>query len=212
MRRLTLVLADDHPIVLDGLERLFELEPDFEIVARCREGEEALRAVRELRPRLVILDVRMPGLGGLEVLAAMAAERLPGRAVLLAAALDERQLAEAIRLGARGVLLKESAPERLLEAVRRVAAGGEWFDPAVSGAVLRGALARGAAADGSAQLTPRETEIVRMVGSGLRNRAIAQRLAIGEGTVKIHLHNIYEKLAVDGRVALILRAQKLGIV
>lgn len=206
-----LVFADDHPIVLDGLEQLFRLEGDFTVVARCRSGEEALRQLRERRPRVLILDLRMPELGGLEVLQAVVAERLPTRVVLLAAALDDEQLLEAVRLGVAGVVLKEMAPERLVEAVRVVAAGGQWIDRATLNRALRSALARKNVPP-PATLTPRETEIVRMVASGLRNRAIADQLEIGEGTVKMHLHNIYQKLEIDGRVALILKAQKMGVV
>jgi DNA-binding NarL/FixJ family response regulator len=196
--------------VLDGLEQLFRFEPSVRIVRRCRSGDEALRAVRELAPRVLVLDVRMPGLGGLEVLAALANERLPTRVVLLTAALDDDQLAESIRLGARGIVLKEMAPQLLLDAVREVAAGGRWLDPAMVDRAL-GRLAGQERAGESVRLTPRESEIVRMVASGLRNRDIAERLEITEGTVKMHLHNIYEKLEVGGRVELTLRAQKLGL-
>ena len=143
------------------------------------------------------------------MLQAIAAEQLPTRVVLLAAALEDDQLREAIRLGAAGVVLKEMAPERLVEAVRAVAAGGQWIDSAMLARLLR--PTREATASLAEALTPREREIVRMVASGLRNRAIAERLEIGEGTVKMHLHNIYEKLQVDGRVALTLRAQRLGL-
>jgi DNA-binding NarL/FixJ family response regulator len=210
MSAIDIVLADDHPIVLDGLEQLFRFEPSLRIVARCRSGEEAVRAVRELRPRILVLDVRMPGIGGLEVLAAIAREKLPTRVVLLAAALDDAQLAASIRLGARGIVLKEMAPQLLLDAVREVAGGGRWLDPGMVDRVL-GGIAAGGSAGESPRLTPRESEIVRMVASGLRNRDIAERLVIGEGTVKMHLHNIYEKLDVGGRVELTLRAQKLGL-
>jgi DNA-binding NarL/FixJ family response regulator len=205
-----LVIADDHPIVLDGLDQLFRLEPDLRVVARCRGGDEALRAVRAHRPQVLVLDVRMPGMGGLEVLAALAEERSPTRVVLLAAALDDRQLATAVRLGACGIVLKEMAPQLLLEAVREVAAGGQWLERGTLGRALRAVLGR-QATDPPAALTPRELEIVRMAASGLRNRGIAQRLCISEGTVKIHLHNIYEKLGVGGRVELTLRAQQMGL-
>lgn len=204
-----IVIADDHPLVLDGLEQLFRLEPDLRVVARCRSGEEALRQVRRHRPSVLVVDVRMPGGSGLEVLAALAAERSATRVVLLAAALDDAQLAEAMRLGASGVVLKEMAPQLLLEAVRKVAAGGQWLDQGTLGRALRAVLDRQAAGE-SPGLTPREREVVRMVATGLRNRGIAARLNISEGTVKIHLHNIYEKLGVGGRVELTLYAQKLG--
>jgi len=133
MMPIDVVIADDHPLVLDGLEQLFRLEPDLRVVARCRSGEEALREVRHHRPRVLVVDVRMPGGSGLEVLAALAEERAATRVVLLAAALDDIQLAEALRLGASGVVLKEMAPQLLLDAVRTVAAGGQWLDQGTMG-------------------------------------------------------------------------------
>jgi two-component system NarL family response regulator/two-component system nitrate/nitrite response regulator NarL len=200
-----LLLADDHPIVLDGLEQLFRLEPDCEVVGRSRDGADALRKLRELAPDVLVLDVRMPRGDGLAVLRAMAEEGLPAKVVLLTAEVDDDDLRAAVRLGAQGVVLKEAAPERLLEAVRRVAAGGHWLD---SGLVAR-ALAR--EPDGAPEeppLTPREREIVAGVARGLRNREIAEQLHITEGTVKLHLHHIYEKVRVKGRLELALLARE----
>ena len=119
-----LVLADDHPLVLDGLESLFRLEEDIQAVARCRDGEETLGAVREHRPDILILDIRMPKLDGLDLIRAMRRERLPTRVVILTAALDEEEVLEAIRLGVKGVVLKEMAPRLLVQCVRKVHAGG----------------------------------------------------------------------------------------
>jgi DNA-binding NarL/FixJ family response regulator len=212
---LTLVLADDHPIVLDGLAQLFQLEPDVTVRARCRSGEETLRALRIYRPDVVVLDVRMPGGDGLWVLRAIRSEQLPSRAVLLTAALDPSQFTEALRLGARGIVLKEMAPQLLVAAVREVHAGGEWIESSVVDRIRssRGSGANvGEPAEERASLTPRELEIVGLVAIGLRNRAIAERLCISEGTVKIHLHNVYEKLRVSGRLELVLYAQTRGLV
>lgn len=207
-----LVLADDHPIVLDGLEQLFRLEQDFDVVARCRDGEEALRQVRLLRPDILVLDIRMPRQDGLQVLQAMRDEGLPTRVVLLTAALDEDQLVEALRLGVGGVILKEMAPRLLVDAVRQVRAGGRWLDKGSSNRALERLLQRDAESREAAEsLTPRELEIVRMVARGLRNRAIAEQLYITEGTVKIHLHNIYQKLQVSGRLELAVHAREKGI-
>jgi DNA-binding NarL/FixJ family response regulator len=206
-----LALADDHPIVLDGLEQLFRLETDCEVVARCRDGEETLRALRELRPDVLILDVRMPRGDGLEVLAKIREERLPTRVVLLTAALDDEQLLLAIRRGVEAVVLKEMAPERLLETVRRVHQGERWLEPALVARALATTQRERSGGRSREQLTPREREIVRMVARGMRNRAIAEQLHIAEGTVKIHLHNIYEKLAVNGRVELAVQARELGL-
>jgi DNA-binding NarL/FixJ family response regulator len=209
-----LVLADDHPIVLDGLEQLFRLSRDFAVVARCRDGEETLRAVRLHRPDVLVLDIRMPRGDGLQVLRSLQEEDLPTRVVLLTADLEEAQLLEALRLGAEGIVLKEMAPRLLVDAVREVHAGGRWVDKGSANRALEKLLRRQQEESREAEppLTPREREIVRMVARGLRNRTIAEQLAITEGTVKIHLHNIYEKLGVNGRGELTFHARNKGIV
>ena len=207
-----LILADDHPIVLDGLEQLFRVEPDFQIVARCRDGDETLREVRACRPDVLVLDIRMPRRDGLEVLRTVRLEELPTRVVLLTAAVEEEQLVEALRLGVGGVVLKEMAPHLLIEAVREVHAGGSWLDKGSVSRIVAKLLHKDEERKEAAQLlTPRELEIVRMVARGLRNRAIAEQLLISEGTVKIHLHNIYQKLNVDGRLELAVYAQAKGL-
>ncbi|HZS34692.1 MAG TPA: response regulator transcription factor [Methylomirabilota bacterium] len=209
----SLVLADDHPIVLDGLERLFTGQADLAVVARCVDGTEALRAVREHRPDVLVLDVRMPGLDGFAILRELRREALPTRVVLLSAELDEDQVLEAMRLGVRGVVLKEMAPRMLVECVRKVVAGEQWIERRSLGRALDRMLRREAGLrEVAALLTAREIEIVRLVAEGLRNQAIAERLHISEGTVKVHLHNIYEKLGVDSRVALTVYAREKGLV
>jgi DNA-binding NarL/FixJ family response regulator len=208
-----LLLADDHPIVLDGLEQLFRLEQDVEIVARCREGEETLRALQVHRPDVVVLDMRMPRGDGLDVLRGIEAGGLLTRVVLLTAALGEDQLVEALRLGVGGVVLKEMAPQLLVEAVREVHAGRRWLDKGSIDRALGRLLQKEEGNREAAEvLTPRELEIVRMVARGMRNRAIAEQLFISEGTVKIHLHNIYQKIEVDGRLKLAVYAQRKGLV
>ena len=208
-----LALADDHPIVLDGLESLFRLEPDFQVAARCINGEETLVAVRRHRPDILILDLRMPRGDGLEILRTLRREKLPTKVVLLAAALEEDEILDALRLGVRGVVLKELAPQLLVECVRKVHAGEQWLEKQLSSRVLETLLRREAGGRAaSSVLTPREIEIVRMVASGLRNRELARRLGVTEGTVKIHLHNIYKKLKVQSRVELVLHAQSNKLV
>jgi DNA-binding NarL/FixJ family response regulator len=203
-----LLLADDHPIVLDGLEQLFRFEEDCTVVGRCRDGAETLRRLQELRPDVLVLDVRMPRGDGLEVLRAIAEGDVPTRVVLLTAAIDDDELLAALRLGAQGVVLKEAAPERLVDAVRRVAAGGQWLEASLVGRLGRSRRQPPREED---PLTPREREILQGVVRGLRNREIAEHLHITEGTVKIHLHHIYEKLRVKGRVELVLTAQERGL-
>jgi DNA-binding NarL/FixJ family response regulator len=208
-----IVLADDHPIVLQGLQHLFERHGEFAVVACSADAAAALDAVRSLKPDVLVLDLRMPPQDGLDVLRTMFNENLPTRTVLLTAAISDEQVLEAVKLGATGLVLKESAPEALLECVRRVHRGERWIDKDTVARALTTVLDREAAAEEAAHsLTPREIEIVRMVAQGLRNRVIAERLSISEGTVKVHLHNIYEKFGVDGRLELLLAAQQKGLI
>ena len=208
-----LILADDHPIVLDGLENLFRLEKDFQVVARCTNGMEAMQEVLRLRADVLVLDIRMPGKDGLEIAREMQKGKIPTRVVLLTAALDEEEFLEAIRLGVQGIVLKEMAPQILIQCIRKVHAGEQWIEPRSARQALEKMLRREAGVRAIAHLlTPREIEMVRMVAQGLRNKEIADKLCISEGTVKVHLHNIYEKLKVDGRVALLRYAQEKGLV
>ncbi len=208
-----ILLADDHPIILDALENLFALQPDFEVVGRCLTGAETTRAIPKLRPDILVLDLRMPQGDGLDVLREMARANVPTRVVVLTAAASDDEVLEAIRLGIRGLVLKESAPRALVECVRRVHAGGQYIEPQF---LTRATDAAHQRASGRRELeevlTPRELQILRLVADGLRNKEIAQGLEISEGTVKIHLHNIYEKVNVDSRVELALLARSKGFV
>jgi two-component system, NarL family, nitrate/nitrite response regulator NarL len=207
------VLVDDHQIVLHGLQQLFERQENFEVVRCCRDAETAVEAVVADRPDVLVLDLRMPHAGGLDVLRTLASRNIACRSVLLTAAIRDDEVVEAVKLGAMGLVLKESAPEVLIECVRTVHRGEQWIDRDTLTRAFRTALDRDTAARQIAQtLTPREVEIVRMVAQGLRNKGIAERLTISEGTVKVHLHNIYEKLGVDGRVELVLSAQQKGLI
>jgi len=213
MKRIRLVLADDHPIVLDGLEQLFSTEADLEVVARATSAEGAVRALEEFRPDVLVLDLAMPGHDGIWVMEQAADRKLPARIVLLTAHVDEQNLLDAVRLNVAGVVLKEMAPRLLVECVRKVHAGEKWLE---KHSVAR-AMDRMVKRDDERQrlsrlLTPREMEIVRLAAEGLRNKEIADRLTITEGTVKIHLHHIYEKLGVTGRPQLILYATRQGII
>lgn len=208
-----LVLGDDHPIVLDGLENLFRLEPDFRVVARCMNGEECLVAVRRYEPDVLVLDLRMPRKDGLTVLRELHREKHPVKVVLLAAALEEEEVLEALRLGVRGMVLKELAPQMVIQCVRKVHAGEQWLEKQAFGRALQTLLRREAGErEAGAVLTPRELEMVGMVARGLRNKEMSERMNISEGTVKIHLHHIYRKLKVENRVELILYAQSKRLV
>jgi DNA-binding NarL/FixJ family response regulator len=207
-----LVIADDHPLILDGLEQLLRLEPDFSVLARCANGAEALAAVNAHVPDILVLDLQMPGLDGLAVLQALEQEPVAPRVVVLTAALDDEQIVAALRHGVRGVVLKSMAPNLLLRCLRKVHAGERWLEHQSTGLAIDRLLLREAGArEAAGLLTARETEIVRMVSSGMRNREIAAQLVVTEGTVKTHLHNIYEKLGVDSRLELTEWAQRRGL-
>ena len=201
------VLADDHAIVLEGLEQILKLEEDIELVARCIDGEQALKTVRSFRPDVLVLDLRMPVMDGLAVLREIKREGLPTKVVLLTAGLDDDEMIRALRLGVSGVILKVMASRLLIECIRTVAGGGRWIEKDLEDRAVQ----RTTSDPHGTGLSPREIEVVRMVSRGMRNRQIAQQLFISEATVKVHLHNVYEKLALKSRVELGLFAREKGL-
>ncbi len=205
-----LILVDDHAIVLQGLRQLLGREKDFDILAACTDADSTFAAVIDHPPDVLVLDLRMPGADGFELLRRLIDAGRPCPAVLLTAAIADGQVMDAVNLGVRGLVMKDSAPNALIECIRRVHAGQQWFDQPTVSRALRTALVRERAISDTS-LTSRELEITRLAAEGLRNRAIAERLLISEGTVKMHLHNIYEKLGVDGRLELTLCAQQKGL-
>ena len=197
------IVADDHPIVLDGLAQLLAGDPEFEVVALCKDGDEALSVIRKEKPEIAVLDVRMPRVNGLAILRAMAEERIPTRVILLTAEISDDEVVDAVRLGVAGMVLKETASRQMLQVLSKVAAGETSLDQrVVRRAVDKLLRARAGVMQAERVLTNREIEIVRLVATGLRNKQIADQLSITEGTVKIHLHTIFEKLGVSSRVEL----------
>jgi two-component system, NarL family, nitrate/nitrite response regulator NarL len=210
---ITVVIADDHPLLLDAMENLFRLQKDIKVVARCLDGDEAVKAVRRHKPDILVLDIRMPRKDGLGVLREMKKEKLPTRVVVLTAALDEEELADAIRLGVRGLVLKELAPKLIVQCIRKVHAGELWLEKHSVSRALEKLLKREAGRNEAVQLlTTREVEIAKQVAAGLRNLEIAKSLFISEGTVKMHLHHIYQKLGVDSRTQLSRYAREKSLV
>jgi DNA-binding NarL/FixJ family response regulator len=194
----TIVLVDDHPIVLDGLEQLLSASPEFQVIARCVTAAEGLSAAQSLDPDVVVLDLSLPDQNGLSVLRTLQSVPRPA-VVVLTASHDEEELLAAVRLGARGVVLKAMAPRVLEDCIRTVHSGGQWLR--VEGVDLSERLARRqeVEAELSAFLTPRELEILGLAAAGLDNDEIADKLAISVGTTKIHLHHVYDKLKLNGR-------------
>jgi DNA-binding NarL/FixJ family response regulator len=210
---ITVVVADDHPLMLRAVGDLLRSEQDFTVLAQCENGDEALAAVRAHQPDILLLDLRMPKKDGITVLKDMKQEGLTTRVVLLAASVDDEEVLEAARLGVRGMVLKEMAPRLLVQCLRKVHAGGLWLERNSAARAFETLLRREAGArEISKLLTPREIEIARLAALGQRNKVIGEGMAISEGTVKTHLHHIYEKLRVQSRAQLVLYCKEKGLV
>ena len=221
-----ILVVDDHPIVRSGIVGLLEAEPDFDVVGEAVDGETALELAAALAPDLVLMDLRMPGMGGVEATRRILADALAAGAkrrvlVFTTYESDDRILA-AISAGASGYLVKAAPAEELLAGVRAAHAGQTVLAPALAvqlAQALRGQLDPAAspgvdagAAGPAPRLTSRETEILALVAEGLSNPGIAERLTIGESTVKTHLLHVFEKLDVSDRTRAVTRAMELGLI
>ena len=205
-----IAIADDHQIFRDGLRRLLESEPGFEIVAEAADGVEAIRVTRDTRPDVLLLDLAMPRMDGFETLGS--ADLAATHVILLTAAIDPGDLLRAVRLGAKGVVLKQSATRHLIDGIHRVVDGklliGEDVADDLARAAKQGEAPRGRPYD----LTPRECEIVGAVAAGDSNRNIAARFNISPQTVKHHLTSIFDKTGTSTRLELALFAIRHGVV
>jgi DNA-binding NarL/FixJ family response regulator len=194
---ITVALIDDHPLVLHGLEQLLQSGGDFNVLASCGTAADGIEAVETLQPDVVVLDLNLPDMDGLEVLRRLNPQTV--RVVVLTASVDEDEWLDAAQLGARAVVLKAMAARVLEDCIRAVHAGE--YELRVGDVDLSKRLVERRTAESAlaALLTPREMEVVRLVASGLDNQEIAARLAISLGTAKIHLHHVYDKLQLRGR-------------
>ena len=204
-----IVIADDHAIFRDGLRRLLNTQEDFRVIAEASDGKEAIAFAADLKPDVLLLDLAMPRVPGMEVLRELAHQEVAVRTILLTAAIQPFAVTSALQLGARGIVLKASPPEMLLKSIRAVYEGQFWVgsEPVVAWA------RSGQPSPSGFGLTSREIEIISAIKQGHSNREIASQLAISEETVKRHLSNIYGKLGVSSRLELAVLAseQHLGI-
>jgi DNA-binding NarL/FixJ family response regulator len=215
-----IVIADDHPIVRDGLKKLLLLEDDFEVVGEAGDGREVIAKVQEVDPDVLLLDLRMPNLDGLAALHALQQTNKRTRVIVLTASEDKNEFVQAMKLGCSGIVLKQTAPDLIVKSIRKVYAGEIWLDSHTTAAVMRQfstALDGGLGSAGGAKsrerspLSTREREIVALVAQGYKNKEMAEKMFISEQTVKNHLHNIFDKLGVSDRLELALYAIHKGL-
>ncbi len=213
-----IVIADDHPIVRDGLKKLLLLEDDFEVVGEAGDGREVLDKVQELDPDVLLLDLRMPNLDGLSALQALQQNNKRTRVIVLTASEDKNEFVQAMKLGCSGIVLKQTAPDLIVKSIRKVHAGEIWLDSHTTAAVMRQFQSGADAVAGGpskgrerSPLSAREREIVALVAQGYKNKEMAEKMFISEQTVKNHLHNIFDKLGVSDRLELALYAIHKGL-
>jgi len=212
---ISVCLVDDQNLVRQGVRSLLDLSDDIRVVAECVDGTQAVAEIPRLRPDVVLLDLRMPHMSGLEVLQTLSARNELPPTIILTTFDDDQLVLQGLKAGARGYLLKDVSLEQLVEAVRSVAAGGSLVAPMVTQRLLAGVgrmQNQFTSLEQPDPLTERETEILRLLSGGYSNKEIANSLKVAEGTVKNHVSNILSKLGVRDRTRAVLKALELGIV
>lgn len=216
--KIRILIADDHPIVRDGLRKLLALEDDLTVVAEAGDGREALDLAQETDPDVILLDLRMPNLDGLSALQALQQSNRRAKVIVLTASEDKNEFVQAMKLGCSGIVLKQTAPDLIVKSIRKVNAGEIWLDSHTTAAVMRQFASPLEPAPQPAgkmrersPLSQREREIVALVAQGYKNKEMAEKMFISEQTVKNHLHNIFDKLGVSDRLELALYAIHKGL-
>lgn len=212
-----IVVVDDHQVVRNGFAELLATQEDFDVVATAEDGDEAVRVCRELLPDIVLMDVRMPGTDGIEATRQLAADNDAPRVIILTTFDLDEYVYDALRAGASGFLLKDVTAERLFDAVRVVADGEALLAPGVTRRLIGEFAALKPKTDDAshaafAELTPRETEVLRLVAEGLSNPEIATRLVVTEETVKTHVSRVLRKLGLRDRTQAVVMAYESGLV
>jgi NarL family two-component system response regulator LiaR len=203
-----LLLVDDHAVVRQGLKMFLTLDPDFEVVGEAADGHGALRMARELQPDVVLMDLLMPGMDGIEATSILRREMPDIEVIALTSVLEDSSVVGAIRAGAIGYLLKNTEADELIRAIKAAAGGQVQLSPQAAARLMREVRAP----ESPEALTDRETEVLRLLAAGQSNKEIARTLSIGEKTVKTHVSSILGKLGVSSRTQAALYAVKIGLV
>lgn len=213
MDRIRILLADDHTLIREGIKGLLATQPDFQVVGEASTGAEAVVMARELVPDVVLMDINMPGGNGIEATRAIRSETPVTRILILTVSEESQDLFDAVKSGAQGYLLKNLKSHVLFEHIRAVYRGEAPISSAMAAKILLDLSGGGPSQEATSgtRLTPREREVLQLVGEGLTNREIAGRLFIAENTVKIHLRNILEKLHLENRVQAATYAVREGL-
>ncbi|HYA04985.1 MAG TPA: response regulator transcription factor [Xanthobacteraceae bacterium] len=213
MSKTRIVLADDHPIVLDGLRNLIRAESDFELVGEAASGLAALKLIREQRPDVAVLDISMPEINGIVLSRRLAGEMPALRVLVLTLHEDRAYLNQALEAGVRGYVLKRSAVENLVQAIRTATVGGVYIDPAIAGRAIDGKRASSHSSlhgKGTPALTEREAAVLKMAAQGFTNKEVASRLDVGVKSVETYKARGLEKLALKTRAELVRYASAQG--
>jgi NarL family two-component system response regulator LiaR len=209
--RVRIVLADDHPVVRQGLRAFLETQPEVEILGEAADGEEAVRQVERLLPDIVLMDIVMPKVDGIEAIRRIRAISPSTQAIVLTSFADDEKIVAAVRAGAAGYLLKDARPQELINAIRAVARGEALLAPSVAARLMR-ELSRPSEDAAATILTTRELEVLRLIASGRSNKEIAADLVLSEKTVKTHVSNILAKLHLADRTQAALYAVRQHLV
>lgn len=203
-----ILIADDHTVVRQGLRMFLNLDPELDVVGEAADGKQALELARELLPDVVLMDLLMPGMGGVEATAAIRREMPDVEVIALTSVLEDNSVIGAIHAGAIGYLLKDTEADELIRAIKAAAQGQVQLSPKAAARLVREVRAP----ESPEALTERETEVLRLLATGFSNKEIALKLTIGEKTVKTHVSNILSKLGVASRTQAALHAVRIGLV
>jgi len=207
-----IVIVDDHPVVREGISSMLKKEPDFRIVGEASNGLEAVEKARELAPDVVLMDLRMPELDGVEAMTRIKAENSDVKFIILTTFSDDEYIFRGIAAGARAYLLKDAPREELFKAIRAVSRGESLIQPVVASRVLDRLFELSKKTPASETLSDRETEVLQLMAKGVSNKDIADQLSITQSTVKTHITSIFQKLDVTTRTEAVTNALKKGII